>query len=326
MNILILGAGTRNMIIRYFRETLAGTGKVIAADCSPLAPALYEADDYALVPPYTAPDYLTEVLALCKKERIRGVLSLIDPEVRLLAGHRASFANAGIVVIGSGFESCILADNKLLLSEWLNAHNFPGVKTWPNQETFMSAVEKGQATFPVTVKPMYGSASIGVSVAEDMKALALRFQRENGLIIQEHLKGVEIGADAYVDLISGGVVSVFTKQKLRMRAGETDKSVSFRDPELYALLSDFLKEAGFCGPVDMDLFRTENGEYRILEVNARFGGGYPHAHALGCNHVQMIVNNLAGKVNPRRIGDYETGVAMMKHSEISLLYGQNQEF
>ena len=326
MNILILGAGIRNMIIRYFRGALAGTGKVIAADCSPLAPALYEADGYALVPPYTAPDYLAEVLALCKKEKIRGVFSLIDPEVRFLAGNQAIFADNGIVVIGSGFESCILADNKLLLSEWLDAHNFPGISTWLNQESFLTAISTGQAEFPVMVKPLYGSASIGMSTVKDAAALALRFEQESGLIIQEYIKGTEIGADAYIDLISGEVVSIFTKRKIKMRAGETDKAVSFQDPVLFSLLSDFIHEAGFRGPIDIDLFQTENGEYRILEVNARFGGGYPHAHALGCNHVQMVINNLAGKVNPRQIGGYKTGVAMMKHPEITLLDEQETEF
>ena len=85
MNILILSAGTRNKIVQYFVKTLNGTGKVIATDMSNLAPAIYEADKYYIVPKMTAPEYLDVVLDICKKEEITGVLSLIDPELSLLA-------------------------------------------------------------------------------------------------------------------------------------------------------------------------------------------------------------------------------------------------
>ena len=84
MNILILSAGTRNKIVQYFVKTLIGTGKIIAADMSNLAPAIYEADKYYIVPRMTAPEYLDVVLDICIKEKITGVLSLIDPELSLL--------------------------------------------------------------------------------------------------------------------------------------------------------------------------------------------------------------------------------------------------
>ena len=85
MNILILSAGTRNKIVEYFVKTLNGTGKVIATDMSGLAPAIYEADKYYIVPKMTSPDYMDIIIDICKKEKIDGVLSLIDPELSLIA-------------------------------------------------------------------------------------------------------------------------------------------------------------------------------------------------------------------------------------------------
>ena len=64
-------------------------------------------------------------------------------------------------------------------------------------------------------------------------------------MIQEYLEGQEIGADCYIDLISGKLVSVFTKKKLVMRAGETDKAVSFIDPVLNELIQEFVTEMGY---------------------------------------------------------------------------------
>ena len=319
MNILILGAGTRNLLIRYFKASLKDKGQVIAADCSPFAPALYEADESVLVPPYTSSQYLDDLLQLCKRKNISGLLSLIDPEVRILSENRKRFQENGITVVGCDQGSGLLADNKLCLAAWLKEHGYAGVKTWEEPSAFLRDLKEGCARFPVVVKPVCGSASIGVTTVSNTEELTLRFQHEKNLFIQEQMDGMEIGADVYADLISGEAVSVFTKKKIRMRAGETDKAVSFHDPKLVHLLTSFTQEAGFRGPLDMDLFQTGDGDYRILEVNARFGGGYPHAHALGCDHVSMIVKNITGETNSRLNAIYKTGVVMMKHSEITLV-------
>ena len=81
MNILILSSGTRNKVVEYFKKELAGIGKVICVDCNPLAPTLYIADKYYIVPRIDAPDYLDLILDICKKEDIEGIFSLIDPEL-----------------------------------------------------------------------------------------------------------------------------------------------------------------------------------------------------------------------------------------------------
>ena len=137
------------------------------------------------------------------------------------------------------------------------------------------------------------------------------------MMIQQYLRGQEIGADVYIDLISGKVVSIFTKKKLVMRAGETDKAVSFRDEKLFRLIERFAAESGFRGQIDIDLFE-QDGEYVISEVNPRFGGGYPHAYECGVDHMTLIVNNLLGIANEPSIGGYADGVYMMKYNELMI--------
>ena len=106
MNILILSAGTRNKVVQYFVKTLNGKGTVVATDMSNLAPAIYEADKYYIVPRMTDPGYLDVILDICKKEKITGVLSLIDPELSLLAENREKFEAVGTTVIGSSYDLC----------------------------------------------------------------------------------------------------------------------------------------------------------------------------------------------------------------------------
>lgn len=107
-----------------------------------------------------------------------------------------------------------------------------------------------------------------------------------------------------------------------MRAGETDKAVSFIDHALNELIQKFVEEMGYRGQIDIDVFEKD-GRYYISEVNPRFGGGYPHAYECGVNHMKLIVNNLEGNVNEKRTAEYEEGVYMMKYNEISILSGGN---
>ena len=315
MNILILSAGTRNKIVQYFRKALAGRGLVIAADCSDIAPAIYDADRFHIVPRMTEPGYLDVILKICKEENITGVLSLIDPELSLLAQNREKFAAVGTTVIGSSFELCEMSLDKFRMYNWLTAHGYRCAKSYMNKEAFYADVDAGRISYPVFVKPAKGSASISISKVYDRETIELLFAHEDGLMIQEYLDGQEIGADVYIDILSHEVVSIFTKKKLRMRAGETDKSVSFKDERLFALIEQFVKEAGFTGQIDIDIFDV-NGEYYISEVNPRFGGGYPHAYESGSDHMKLILNNLEGKVNDSVIGRYEIGTVMMKYNEV----------
>jgi len=148
--------------------------------------------------------------------------------------------------------------------------------------------------------------------------LELLFNRYDSLMIQEYMDGIEYGADVYIDMISNEIVAIFLKEKIKMRAGETDKSVSRKNEKLFGLIKRFVKCTGLKGIIDIDIFEV-NGEYFISEVNPRFGGGYPHAYACGVNIPEMIIKNINSKINSDVIGDYEEDVFMMKYSEIKMM-------
>lgn len=317
MNILILSAGTRNKIVQYFKKTVGDQGKVIATDMTTIASAVYEADRFYQVPRMTDVGYLDVIFDICKKEKIDAVLTLIDPELSLLAKHPEEFKALGVTVIGSSYELCERALNKMQMFRWLTEHGYRCAKSYVSKDAFYADMEQGLISFPVFVKPVCGSASIAINKVSDKETLELLFAHDDNLMIQEYLKGQEIGADCYIDMISGEVVSVFTKKKLLMRAGETDKAVSFKDEKLFALIEKFVNESGWRGQIDIDIFEID-GEYYISEVNPRFGGGYPHAYECGCDHMMLIQNNIHGKTNQKNIGAYDEGVYMMKYNEIML--------
>ena len=316
MNILILSAGTRNKVVQYFKTALNGKGIVIATDCSVIAPAIYDADKYYIVPRMDEPQYLNVIFDICKENRVAGVLSLIDPELSLLAANSDEFKNIGVTVLGSDYDLCEMSLDKMQMFHWLVEHGYKTARSYVDKEAFYKDVAAGAINYPVFVKPVRGSASIAISKVIDRETVELLFAHHDNLMIQEFLNGQEIGADVYIDMISGDVISIFTKKKIKMRAGETDKAVSFKDEMLFELIERFVKQVGYRGQIDIDIFEI-GGNYYISEVNPRFGGGYPHAYESGADHIKMIVNNLEGKVNKCVIGEnYQEGTYMMKYNEV----------
>ncbi len=317
MNILILSAGTRDKVVQYFKKTVGNTGKVVATDMTNLAPAVHEADKFYQVPRMTDDGYIDIIFDICKKENIDAVLTLIDPELSLLAEHKDKFKELGVTVVGSSYELCEMSLNKWDMYVWLRDNGYNCAKSYTEKKEFFKDVEEGKATYPVFVKPICGSASMTISKVYDKETVENLFAHHEGLMIQEFMDGQEIGADVYIDMLSGEVVSIFTKKKLLMRAGETDKAVSFKDEKLFALIEDFVKKAGYCGQIDIDIFDC-GGVYYISEVNPRFGGGYPHAYESGCDHMTLIQNNIHGIENKKNIGAYDEGIYMMKYNEVMI--------
>ncbi|MCR5675181.1 MAG: ATP-grasp domain-containing protein [Lachnospiraceae bacterium] len=321
MNILILSAGTRDKIVQFFRRELAGRGRVIATDCSELAPALYEADKAYIVPRIDAPDYIDRILAICKEEQIGGLFSLIDPELSLIAKNRTRFEAIGTVPVVSSFELCETSLDKYRMMETFTRFGLKTARCYLTLEDFRAAAAAGEVSLPVFVKPRLGSASLGINRVDDEELLAALMHTDPDLMIQELMRGQEYGADVYIDLLSGKCTHIFLKKKIKMRAGETDKSVSVRDPALFAEIARFAEGAGYRGMIDIDLFHVEeegapdHGTWYFSEVNPRFGGGYPHAYACGVNFPAAMLKNLAGREGTPAVGDYETGVCMMKFNE-----------
>jgi carbamoyl-phosphate synthase large subunit len=303
--------------VQYFKKEIGNNGKIIATDCSNLAPAVYDADAFYLVPRITEPGYLDVILDICRKEKITGVFSLIDPELSLLAKEREKFLAVGATPIISDYDLVETCFDKYRMFELLQRMHIPTGKCYMDKETFYQAVERGEISYPVFVKPVRGSASIHINKVNSAKEVEVLFDLYDDLMIQEYMDGQEYGADVYIDMLSGKCTDIFVKKKIKMRAGETDKSVSYRNEALFSIIKDFVEECGFRGMIDIDIFDI-GGTWYISEVNPRFGGGYPHAYACGVNMPAAVIRNLAGEENEVRIGNYRENISMMKYNEIAI--------
>lgn len=311
MNVLILSCGTRYKLVKYFTSNRNCVDKVVVTDCSKDAPALYVADKYYIVPRMDSPEYADTLVDICKKENIDIIIPLQEDELILIAKIRSIFEEIGVMVALSDYEKVKLCRDKLELNNYLADAGIQSVPTYKAEEYCKSAGDR----INVFVKPRTGAGSVDTFHVHSKKLLeALIEEYDEQLIVQPDMSGREYGVDVYVDIMSNEIISCFCKEKLRMRAGETEKSVTAMNPSVIELVSRAVKKIGLVGPLDVDVME-HNGQYSVLEINPRFGGGYPHAYECGADFIELICTNAVGHANKKITTEYKCG-RVLKYSDV----------
>lgn len=315
-NLLFTSVGRRAELIKIFHEEFCEHGLIVAADNVNTAPALYYADRRTTVPLISDTNYIDIVLNLCRKERIHGITTLIDPEISLLSQHAKRFEKDGVRVLHSPLETVDLCFDKFRMCSFLMKHGYKTPRSFDSLDSFELAEKNGEIHFPVFIKPRTGSGSVGIEkVDTHSKLKEILSSACYDYIIQEYMHCEEYDADVYVDMVTRKLVSAFTKRKLSSRLGGADKTISCKDTALFELIENFVHQIGLVGPADIDFFKRD-GDYYISEVNPRFGGAYLHAHACGINFPKLVQTNLLGHPNVRAIGNYEEGLYMMMYDSV----------
>lgn len=315
-NILCCNVGRRGRLMIDFREYLSGKGRLVATDNWSVAPALFLADKQYMVPKITSPDYMDNVVDICKSEKIRAITTFIDPEIELLSKHRGMFQNMGILPLCPSEQSAHLCFDKYEMFKHLTNRGVRTVLTYHSLDSFYEGVRKGDISFPVFIKPISGSGSVGAQKVNTKEELEVLYgEGKYDYIIQELMKEGDCDADVYVDCISHKPVSAFSKRKIETRIGGASKTISFKDPMLFTFIEEVCGALELNGPCDMDFF-YKNGEYYLSEINPRFGGAYLHAYGAGVNFLKMIINNIDGKVNNSEIGNYDEGILMLMYDDV----------
>lgn len=315
-NILILSPGRRVDLVEAFVREFAeiSCGKVFTLDMDKFAPALYTSAHASFVIDKDFDNidlYLESIIDICKNNSIKFIITLIDPELLLLSENKEKFEVNGIQVIVSSCEAINSTFDKYeFFIKFKNVLNV--VPTYSNFEDVTKALKEGVLNYPIFKKIRTGSGSQGIGRLFDYDDL-LAYKNKEEYIFQPCLVHKEYGVDVYIDFISGKVVSLFIKQKLAMRSGETDKAISvFRQDIVDEVLK--VEGLGFKGPIDIDIFEDKDGRLYVNEINPRFGGGYPHAYYSGINFIKLLINNINALENKPCIGGYKENVVMMKYN------------
>lgn len=310
MNILFTCAGRRTYLLKYFKENLAEGDKVVATDMQLSAPALQVADVKLQVPAVYDPEYVNITLNICKEQKIDALLSLNDLELPILAENKDRFEELGVKVIVSDPEVIDVAFDKYKTAQWVESLGLVAPKTYLRLDDAKKALAAGEIEFPLFMKPRWGSGSIGLESIADMEELDIYYNLlmkkikktilatasvgDEYIMIQEKLTGSEFGLDIMNDL-NGNHVAVSVKQKLAMRAGETDKAVTVDIPEVREMGRKIGEALGHIGNLDVDIMQRADGAYCVLELNPRFGGGFPFSYEAGVNLPKAIIQWVKGE-------------------------------
>ena len=310
MNILFTCAGRRTYLLKYFKENLAEGDKVVATDMQLSAPALQVADVKLQVPAVYDPEYVNITLNICKEQKIDVLLSLNDLELPILAENKDRFEELGVKIIVSDPEVIDIAFDKYKTAQWVESLGLVAPKTYVRLEDAKRALAAGEIEFPLFMKPRWGSGSIGLESIADMEELDIYYNLlmkkikktilatasvgDEYIMIQEKLTGSEFGLDIMNDL-NGNHVAVSVKQKLAMRAGETDKAITVDLPEVREMGRKIGEALGHIGNLDVDIMQRADGAYCVLELNPRFGGGFPFSYEAGVNMPKAIIQWVKGE-------------------------------
>jgi len=314
MRVLLSSVGRRGYLTKYFKQAVGNAGEVWGADSSSYAPAFRYCDHVVLLPKVGEAGYADKLLALCKKSKIDMVVPLIDPELEILAAEYDRFRSNGVMAMVSPARTIDIAFDKYKTYLHAKQAGIDVPETVTTIEEALKFISVGKFSWPVMVKPRKGSASMFTTCCRNEGELMLAFQTCPGPVIQQFVPGEEYGYDIFCD---GDFkpVSVFCKRKIAMRAGETDKAVSVNDKKLMDLGVKIAQAFPVFGPADVDVKTGKNGPM-LLEINPRFGGGYPCSHLCGADFPAKLIAICKGQKLIPDIGNYPAGVYMFKQDEI----------
>lgn len=332
MNILFTSVGRRSYLVKYFKEALKDKGKIHVANSSAISPAFQVADFSVVTPLIYDNEYISFLKKYCKEHQIDAIISLFDVDLPVLAEHKKEFEDIGVKVVVSDKKVVDICNDKWKTYQFLEGNGFKTPKSYLDIKKVLSDIEKGELNYPVILKPRWGMGSLSVMQADNETELKVFYEKiyreiqnsylkyesqeslENCILIQEKLKGQEYGLDI-INNLEGEYQNTIIKRKNAMRSGETDcaETVYFEEAEVLGkTLSEKMKHVS---NLDVDVFKVENELY-VLEMNARFGGGYPFSHLAGVNLPAALIDWLQGQETDKNNLIYEVGILGQKDIQI----------
>ncbi|MBK8443063.1 MAG: ATP-grasp domain-containing protein [Sphingobacteriales bacterium] len=316
MNLLFSCIGRRGYMVDYFKAYLSHNDRIVGTSNTPWTTGLKRCDASYIMPDIANEElYIQKVLEVCRIENITAILSFYDDDVEILSKHLNEFERIGVFPILPKHHISTLCFDKYKSFNFLTEHKFYTPFTVNSLEAAYNAIADGYLQFPLIIKPQFGFGSKNVFTVYNIEQMPSLFHYDSDpMIIQNKISGTEYCLDIFNNK-EGEVISVVCKQKLAMRAGEVDQSVTVYSDLLFEEGKRLGKAVGHIGPLDVDIFVRDNKVY-IIELNPRFGGAYPISHEAGANFIQLVIDMVNGKKLNPHIGNYEQGVQIMKEYSI----------
>ncbi len=313
-NILFTSAGRRVSLIRLFRKSLKDLdlkGEIVTTDLQKNAPAPFAADFRELVPRVIDPSYIEILKDICRRHSIRLLVPLIDTELHLLAPHKKAFADIDVALLVSEPEvNSICFDKRKTASFFQKA----GVRT-PAILNVQGVQLDKTAKYPFLIKPADGSCSVGVYKVRNRRELDFFSEYVSNAILQEYIIGEEYTLDVLVDF-HGKVRSVVPRLRIETRAGEVSKGMTVKNQKIIIAGKKVVEALpGAVGCITVQCFLTADGDIVFVEINPRFGGGFPLAAEAGADFPRWIIEMTLGRNPEIKLDGWQDGLVMLRYDD-----------
>lgn len=333
MNILLTSVGRRAYIIDYLRDVykrLGLAGNIIATNSDMNTTAMSVADKAFESPIIYDEKYIPFLLEICKSEKIDMLISLFDIDLMILAKNKSRFEEMGVKVIVSNENIINICNDKFEMLKYLKKINMPVPKTYIDLEEALKGADFDKNSY--ILKPRWGMGSLSIFEAENKKELEVLYEKakrsiqksylrfesgadiDRAILIQEKIIGDEYGLDIFNDF-KGENLTVTVKRKLAMRSGETDIAKVIENKELEDIGKKIAESLKHIGNLDMDILFDGQSAY-IIDMNARFGGGYPFTHSAGVNELEALIrlckNEKVNDLSVKKYGLFAKEIAMLE--------------
>lgn len=307
--ILFTGIGRRIELVQAFRQaalTLKRKLRVYGADLTGTAPALAYCDEIRNVVSMRDPDYIKNLLQICRTDKINLLIPTIDTDLLILSESRKRFEEIGTRAMISAPEMVRLCRDKNLTSRFFTECGL-------NAPTPVSDWKRYAGGYPAFIKPKDGSSSIDAFKVENAKELEVYANQIMEYVIQPFVSGAEYTIDIFCDW-DGEPVSIVPRERLQVRAGEVLKARIDMDETMIQEAVTLCRAFRPCGPITAQLIRDHAGTDWFIEINPRFGGGAPLSMKAGARTAEAVFKLLDGE-RPAYFHDIENGTVYSRFDQ-----------
>jgi len=320
MNILITSAGRRVSLLRSFQKELKKVkpkSKVYATDANPILSAACQiADGFFKVPRLDDPDYINTLIGFCKTYDISLIIPTIDTELLELAKNKTRFETEGIVVVISSVDFVSKCRDKRVIHEFFEAHNVNVAKEYA----------KDNYKLPLFIKPFDGSRSVDTYLIRSKEDLTEYHFSNEKLMFLEYLDH-----DAYDEF----TCDLYYSKDHQLKCAVPRKRVEVRDGEVYKALTvnnalvpyikknlNYIEGAVGCLTAQFFLHRNDDTKISAIEINPRFGGGFPLSYLAKANFPKWIIEEYKlNKIIEDKFDVWESDLLMIRYDDEVLVHG-----
>ena len=319
MNILITSAGRRVSLVRAFQKELQKkypSSRVIAADANPmLSAACHAADAYFEVPRLDNPNYIDALIKKCKEYEVNLIIPTIDTELLLLAKAKERLEENQIQPVIASVSFIKKCRDKRVIHDFFESHEIAVAKEY----------SKDNYNLPLFIKPIDGSRSVDTFLIKTKEDLTeYHFSNEKLMFLEylDHNEYDEYTCDLYYDK-KNRLKCAVPRKRIEVRDGEVNKAVT-GNKELVTYIREHLSYVeGAVGCLTAQFFKHKS-DTKIygIEINPRFGGGYPLSYLAGANFPEWIIEEfLLGKEIEDQFASWEEDLLMIRYDDEILVHG-----